>query len=329
MAAGAKQGRRRKIHMTRASILILISAALLSACGAQNGAVPPGSNVSSDAQQTGHGTYKIYVANIGNGTITTYDPNGTQIRPTITTGNYLYAIAVAPTGKIYAVTYDSLSSDKTGEIASYRADGHRTSPTILFKETGYSTPSGIAVDSNGKIYLLNSGYDGLRGKVTTYTPQGRRTTPTFRTGPDSSNIAIDANGKIFVTNDTGPRGQSSVTTYLPDGTQTKPTITNQIHRPSAVTVAADGMIYVANTNNSGRDGTEAGYVTSYDANGKGPHQRTRDGQGPSAILAYGLRVYLASSNAYQDSIRTYTLDGRRTNPTIVEGLNEPSSIAIY
>jgi hypothetical protein len=175
--------------------------------------------------------------NLGSGTITAYFPDGTQTTPTISTGNYLFAIAVAPSGKIYALTFDPLSGPHSnGTVASYNSDGTKTTPTITIKERGYHEPVGIAVDGGGKIYVLSSVHNGTRGMVTTYKPDGSPTTPVFRTGADSSNIAIDRNGKIYVANDAGPPGKSSVTTYLPDGSPTTPTITQRIHQPAAAAI---------------------------------------------------------------------------------------------
>jgi hypothetical protein len=202
-------------------------------------------------------------------------------------------------------------------------------PTITIKERGYREPVGVAVDSGGKIYVLSSAHNGKRGIVTTYKPDGSPATPSFRTGPDSSSIAMDANGKIYVTNDAGPPGKSSVTTYLPDGSPTTPTITRRIHQPAAVAIARDGTIYVANTNNRGPDGTEAGNLTGYMPNGKGPLYAIRDREAPGGIGVTLGKLYLVSSNAYSSTLKTYTLDGHRITPTITTGLDEPSGVAIH
>lgn len=316
--------------MTRhRSIATFALAASLGGC-AMAGSPSAGAPLSPEGlHQSTTSPHKIYVANIGSGTITSYLPDGTQTAPTITTGNYLFGVAVAPTGKIYALTFDPLLGPGTnGTITSFKADGTKTTPTITIKERGYHSPGGIAVDASGKIYVLSSEHNGTRGTVTTFNPDGSRAALTFRTGDDSSGIAIDANGKIYVTNDTGPGGKSSVTTYLPDGSPTTPTIVKRIHQPVAVAVAADGTIFVANANNRGHDGTGAGDLASYAADGSGPLHTIVDRESPGGIAVTATSVYLASSDAYDSTFKTYTLAGRRISPTIATGLNEPSGIAL-
>lgn len=314
----------------RLSIPALICAIALAACGvAENGAVPA-SSAQAGAVQSAGSSYKIYVANIGDGTITTFEPDGSETSPTITIGNYLYSIAIAPSGKIYAVTFDPLdgpSSDAT--LTSYKPDGTQTTPTITIKEHSYAVPLGLAVDHNGKIYVLNSEHNGSPGVVMTYKPDGRRTKPTFQAGVDSGAITVDANGKIYVANDT-PHGMSSITTYLPDGSPTTPTITRDIHDPDGIAVAQDGTIYVANTNNRGHDGTGAGFITSYSADGSGPLSLAKDrDQAPGGIAQAQDKVYVVSSSAYSDSLKTHKADLHRIAPTITNGLYEPSGIAIH
>jgi len=309
---------------------IFVALTVLGACSPTTGRVVPPSTAGV-ARIPGKASYKIYVANIGNSTITTYEPDGTQTTPTISTGTYLFGIAVAPNGKIYALTCDPLGGrNSDGTVASYTPDGTPTSPTITVQERGYHTPVGIAVDSSGKIYVLSSAHNGSRGTVTTYTPDGRKTTPTFRTGSDSSSIAIDSNGKIYITNDTGPGGKSTVTTYLPDGTPTSPTLRRRIHVPDAIAVGSDGTIYVANTTNGGPDGTGAGYVTSYSSGGDGPIQHIKDPrEAPGALATANEKIYVAGSSPYKDTLKTYTVAGRRVAPTITVGLDEPSGLAIH
>lgn len=309
---------------------VFVSVACLSGCMSSNTADPV-ANVRESMRYSAQAAYKIYVSDIGSGAIRTYEPDGTPTTPVIYTGNYLYSMAVAPNGKIYAVTFDALDGPSSNAtVHSYKPDGTATRPTITFKESGYAVPISMAVDNHGKIYVLNGAPEGKRGIVTTYKPDGSQTSPTFRTGADAAAIAVDADGKIYVANDTGPNGQSSVTTYSSDGTPTTPTITKRVHKPSSLAVGSDGTIYVGNTNNRGHDGTEAGYVTTYGADGSGPLLTIADReQAPGGIAAAADRLYLGSSSAYNGTLRTYTLRGRRVSPTISSDLVEPSAVVVH
>ena len=86
------------------------------------------------------------------------------------------------------------------------------------------------MDKRGKIYVSNFNDYNSNGFVSTYKPDGTRTTPTITTGIDGpAGLAVDANGKIYVVN----VYNSTVTTYKPDGTPTTPTITTDLDSPAA------------------------------------------------------------------------------------------------
>lgn len=276
---------------------------------------------------------RIYVANVGNSTITTYRSDGSETTPTIQTGApYLYGVAVGPTGKIYALSFDSLhGSGTSGVVTSYTRNGKPTKPTITIPEQGFSAPICLTVNGEGKIYVLSQVPYGSPGIVTTYTRDGKSTQPTFSTGPDATSIAVDQNGKIYVTNGKGPSGKFSVTTYNSDGTPAEPTITRGLHQPVGVAVAADGTIYVANLTNGGPDGTGATYLTSYRAGGQGPLQRTKARAGSAGGIAVDStgKIYLPTSTAYSNVLRTYDPQLTRITPTIRAGLFEPSGIALH
>ena len=133
-------------------LLAIASAPLLSACGSPT-ATAPAAGAAGAADILNARSYNIYIANIGNNTITTYEADGTQTTPTIHTGNgtgdYLFGAAVGPSGKIYALNFDPLLGPGTsGTVTTYKPDGTQTTPTITIRERGYFAPMGLAVDKN-------------------------------------------------------------------------------------------------------------------------------------------------------------------------------------
>ena len=79
--------------------------------------------------------------------------------------------ATQPKPMIYV---PNLARDK---VTAYGLDGK---PALTIN-TGIDVPFGVTVDKNGKIYVANTVPD-TGGSVTTYTPDGKQTTPTIPTG---------------------------------------------------------------------------------------------------------------------------------------------------
>jgi len=248
---------------------------------------------------------KIYVANNGNKTVTTYSANGTQTTPTITTAlSGPYGLAVDAAGKIY------VGFNLNNTVTTYTANGRQTTPTIT---TGLSNPGGVAVDAAGKIYVAN--YNA--NTVTAYSANGTQTTPTITTGlTNPVGVAVDAAGKIYVAN----YNANTVTTYSANGTQTTPTITTGLSNPVGVAVDAAGKIYVANANNT---------VTTYSANGTQTTPTITTGLNGVegvAVDAAG-KIYVANNG--NNTVTTYSANGTQTTPTITTGLNAPRGVAVH
>ena len=121
--------------LIRYTLSIATAAAFLTGCGGYYGGSAPITVTGHGAAQTSR-SFKIYVANIGNGTITTYQPNGTQTTPTIETGtsatDYLFGMAVGPDGKIYALNFHSLEgSNSSGALTTFLYGVAPTDPMTL------------------------------------------------------------------------------------------------------------------------------------------------------------------------------------------------------
>jgi DNA-binding beta-propeller fold protein YncE len=207
---------------------------------------------------------KIYVANFGNNTVTTYLPNGTQTTPTITANlNGPEGVAVDANGKIYVAnsnvntvttyladgtpatpTINNLSAPTgvavdsngkiyvanfygySGPVATYKPNGHETTPTIT---TGLNAPYAVTVVANpGRIYVAN-----FYGNVTTYKLNGTETTPTITGLANPAGVATDSLGNIYVTDVTN----ATVTVYKPNGQQLiNRTITTGLNAPTGIAV---------------------------------------------------------------------------------------------
>jgi sugar lactone lactonase YvrE len=120
-------------------------------------------------------------------------------------------IAVDGQGRIYVLALVG------GFIKEFNPDGQPVGPGATIKG-GMNSPRGLAVGSDGKVYVAND------GNLTTYDAGGHRIPPTInRPNPDYTNngrpwaVAVDASGKIYV----GWSG-GRVGIYTPDGKLTQP-----------------------------------------------------------------------------------------------------------
>lgn len=231
--------------------------------------------------------------------------------------------ALARAGLSYRLYVPELSGNS---VTIYNARGKR----VLTISNAVYGPAGVAVDANGKIYVANAfggghgHHRGLHGTVTTYTPDGRQTTPTITAGLDfPTDVAVDANGKIYVVNDEN----NTVTTYLPDGTQTTPTITG-LHLPTGVAVDAAGKIYVANRSGGHQ---KIGSITTYDVDGQQttPTITTAIEKPAGVAVDANDKIYVANYGWFDTgSVTTYNVDGMQTTPTITKGIDNASGVAV-
>jgi hypothetical protein len=259
---------------------------------------------------------KIYVANSGDNTVTTYAADGTPATPTITGLNSPAALAVDAAGKIYVLNQGN------DTVTTYTANGTQTTPTITGLSNG---PQGVAVDAAGKIYVSNhaGGNDGY-GSVTAYTANGTQTTPTIMAGLNfSGGMAVDASGKIYVANYYG-----GVTTYNANGTQTTQTI--PVDGSTSVAVDPTGkIICVGSIFKVLLRLPDYGSVSCYTANGT-PTTQMIGGFGYPQVSGVSVdaadKIYVAIPGS--NTVTTYTSDGTPTTPTIT-GLNHPVGIAVH
>jgi YVTN family beta-propeller protein len=186
---------------------------------------------------------KLVVPNYVGNSVTTYLLNGTETTPTIRTGvSGPVAVAVSKAGEIY------VSDQNAKWITAYSPSGKRST---TLKIHGY--PGGVAVDSHGKLYVV----DETSVSVRTFTSDLKPTTPTITKGlDDPRGIAVGSDGKIYVTN----YANNTVTVYNAKGKQISPTIATGLNEPLSIALGTSGDIYVVNSGSS--------EITSYNAKGQ-------------------------------------------------------------
>lgn len=231
----------------------------------------------------------IYVANYGGGfagigAITVYPagssddtaPIATIIGPR--TGlDSPFGIAVDSSGKIYVANF--IGGRGTGSVTVYPAGSNgNVAPiaTIIGADTGLDNPSGIAVDSSGKIYVANRG-GGLSSasSITVYAAGSNGNVKPIATiaGPntalDDPCIAVDSSGKIYAGN-----ASDSITVYpagssgnvKPIATITGPDTGDKtgLSQLNAIALDSKGNIYAANAADSTINPNDNGFnVTVY------------------------------------------------------------------
>ena len=180
-----------------------------------------------------------------------------------------YGLALDPHGTLYVS--DGGDSDR---IRALRPDG--SVATLAGGVEGFrdgqgaaarfDTPSGLALDATGNLYVADTGNHAIRkvtpdGVVTTLAGTGR---PGWRDGPGAQaqfdgpmGLAIDAAGRVIVADAYNDR----IRAIAPDGTVTTlagganpgdvdgPAATSRLDTPCAVAVDAKGRILVADTRN--------------------------------------------------------------------------------
>lgn len=180
-----------------------------------------------------------------------------------------FGIAVANDGMIYVsdagesnrirkITPDGIATTVAGSNEGF-ADG-------VGSAASFNTPSGLALDSNGNLYVADTGNNRIR-KI---TPQGEVTTIAgdgiagYRDGPAKEarfngpiGVAVDGSGNVFVAdtyNDRirmiAPDGQvSTVAGAAQPGHADGHRVTSLFDTPGGIIVTDDGTVIVADTGN--------------------------------------------------------------------------------
>lgn len=238
----------------------------------------------------------VYVAEFGNNLIRKVTPTGsvTTVAGSTTAGstngtgaaasfNKPTGLAIDPTGTLYVADLANNLIRKitpAGAVTTFAGSGSAGSSDGLGTAASFRGPIGIAIDSNGNLYVADVSNNMIR-KI---TPQGLVSTLAGSTTAGSSDgtgaaasfkqptaVAVDNNGNLYVTD----TGNSMIRKVTPNGVVTTLAGSTSVgsadgtgpaasfNQPVGLAVDSTGTLYVADSqNNLIRKVTPAGVVTT-------------------------------------------------------------------
>src|SRR5262245_37760064 len=160
----------------------------------------------------------LYVADTGNNAIRRITPDGSVSTlagdgtPGYVDGpahqarfNGPIGIAVAPDGRIViADTYNDRIRviDASGAVTTLAGSGRPGADDGIAESASFDTPTGIAVDARGLVYVADTG----NGVVRIVDQHGKVTTPAWAHGDGFSRplgVAVGTDGELYVTDESG------------------------------------------------------------------------------------------------------------------------------
>jgi serine/threonine-protein kinase len=227
------------------------------------------------------------------------------------------SVAVDSLGNVYVADYNNNRIRKinsSGAVTTLAGSGTPSFADGLGTNAQFSSPSGVAVDSSGTIYVADSNNHRIRkvtsgGAVTTLAGSG---TPSFADGLGTNamfsypfGVAVDSSGNVYVADSGNHRirkvtSGGAVTTLAGTGTYgfaDGPGASAMFRNPSSVAVDSSGNVYVADSgNNQIRKITSAGVVSTLAGSGTASYA---DGSSTSAMFSNPNGVAVdASGNVY-------------------------------
>jgi sugar lactone lactonase YvrE len=236
------------------------------------------------------------------------------------TFNFPSGTAEDASGNVYVADQSNAAIRKITlqQAVSTFAGGHPGFKNANGTSAAFNSPTGVAVDANGNVYVADAGNNRIRkitpqGDVSTFAGSGGRgsadgdTTTAMFNQPGA--LAFDAGGNLYVAD----RGNNLIRKVTPNGVVSTfagsgaPGAVNgkgaaaSFNSPAGITVDANGNVYVGDSNNNlirkitpdGTVSTYAGTGVAGKANGS-PKTATFNSPQGVAIDTFG-RLFIADT----------------------------------
>lgn len=308
-----------------------------------NGAAP---NISYSTPQTftsGSAVNVVLPTNIGGAVPTSGSDVSVLAGGTYGTANgtgaqaqfsYPYGIATDAAGNVYVAdqyTHSIRKITPAGIVTTLAGSGSPFVADGTGAAAGFNTPTGVAVDANGNVFVAEQYSNTIRkvtadGVTTTFAGSGLQGL-TDDTGIAAQfnqpiGVAVDATGNVYVAdfmnNAIRKITPAGVVTTLAGGTQGAANGTGteaSFNAPTGLAVDAEGNVFVADqVNNLIRKITPAGVVTTFAGNAA--ENAYNDGIGTAASFNYPTSITMdASGNMYVADQYNYRI--RKITPDAV------------
>ena len=204
--------------------------------------------------------YRVFVADRGNDRIQEFNSSGSYLNQW---GSYGSAngdfdtpgsVAVDSSGNVYVADTGNHRVQKFDSSGTYLTKSGKTDTPFYGSANGeFNSPSGIALDTSGNIYVADTGNNRIQklSSIGAYLEKSGSSGPGNGQFSSPSGVAVDSSGNIYVTdggsNDRIQKFNSSLTYVTQWGTDG--TGNGQFKDPGGVAVDSSGNVFVADTVN--------------------------------------------------------------------------------
>jgi DNA-binding beta-propeller fold protein YncE len=253
----------------------------------------------------------IFVANFGNNTVSEFGLNGSLTNAAFASGASLSnpsGMVFDTAGNLYVASHNGIGQQTVSE---FDASGNLITGSFV---SSSSTLEGLAFDTNGHFYVVNSSAN----QVLEFDATGKNLIQTISsTNFDSPiGIAFDTGGNFYVAN----RDNGKVLKFDPAGNPVNGEIfASGLNEPEGVAFDSHGNLYVA----SFQDGT----VSKFDASGNLVNASFASGLSHPIGVAFDSGGNLYVANFLGNTVSKFDSSGNLINASFISGLNSPSYLA--